>query len=96
MLGPALAGRDADAGRDFGYQEALRTGVFGCREAFREGVLAPGAFGGRGRGGQGCWRREALAPEKGGDPRSGEALRASAPLPARKNQKKAGKKCQPS
>ena len=57
MLGPALAGRDADAGRDFGYREALRTGVFGCREA--------------------------LAPEKGGDPRSGEDLRAAAPLPAR-------------
>ena len=84
-LSKALAGRDADAGRDFGY-----------REAFREGVLAPGAFGGWDRGGQGCWRREALAPEKGGDPRSGEDLRASATLPARKNKKKAGRKCQPS
>ena len=75
-------GRDADAGRDFGYREALREGVFGCREA--------------------------LAPEKGGDPRSGEALPAPTPLSAehlsaepfsRKiepKQKKAGKKCQPS
>ena len=42
-LSKALAGRDADAGRDFDY-----------REAFRGGVLAPGAFGGWGRGGQGC------------------------------------------
>ena len=92
-LSKALAGRDADAGRDFGCREALAGRGVGARSLWRlgpwrlgpwrEGVLAPGGFGGWSRSGKGCWCREALAPEKGGDPRSGEALPAPIPLPAK-------------
>ena len=55
-LSKALAGRDADAGRDFGCREALAGRGVGARSLWRlgpwrEGVLAPGGFGSRkGRG----------------------------------------------